>query len=115
MAAIDEAIAAWVGARDAAEVDRVLNGAGLVSGPVYSIADIFADAHYRERGMLVSVDDPDFGEVVMPGVVPKLSETPGAMPSPGAWPLGADNRAVLGGLLGLDDGELAALAAEGVI
>jgi formyl-CoA transferase len=115
VAAIDEVIAAWVGERDAAEVDRVLNGAGLVSGPVYSIADIFGDPHYRDRGMLVSVDDPDFGEVVMPGVVPKLSETPGEMPAAGAWPLGADNRAVYGGLLGLDDGELAALAAEGVI
>ncbi|MEP7105771.1 MAG: CoA transferase [Chloroflexota bacterium] len=115
VAAIDEVLAAWVGERDAAEVDRVLNGAGLVSGPVYSIADIFADPHYRDRGMLVSVDDPDFGEVVMPGVVPKLSETPGEVPPAGAWPLGADNHLVYGGLLGLDDAEIDQLAAEGVI
>src|SRR6202035_4491660 len=100
---------------DATEVDRVLNAAGIVSGPVYSIADIFNDPHYRDRGMLVTMQDPDLGEVVMPGVVPKLSATPGEVPPAGAWPLGADNRAVYGGLLGLDDAELAALAAEGVI
>jgi len=112
---IDAIIEAWVAERDAAEVDRVMSGAGLVSGPVYSIADIFADAHYRERGMLVSVEDPDLGELVVPGVVPKLSETPGEVPAPGGWPLGGDNQAVYGGLLGLSEAELAELSAEGVL
>jgi len=112
---IDAIIEAWVAERDATEVDRVMSGAGLVSGPVYSIADIFADAHYRERGMLVSVEDPDLGELVVPGVVPKLSETPGEVPAPGGWPLGGDNQAVYGGLLGLSEAELAELSAEGVL
>ena len=112
---IDAILEAWVGERDAAEVDSVLNGAGLVSGPVYSIADIFADAHYRERGMLVTVQDPTFGELVMPGVVPKLSESPGEVPPPGPWQIGSDNQAVYGGVLGLSDAEIAELAREGVL
>jgi crotonobetainyl-CoA:carnitine CoA-transferase CaiB-like acyl-CoA transferase len=114
-AEIDAVLADWVGEREAAEVDRVLNGAGLVSGPVYSIADIFADAHYRERGMLVTVEDPEFGELVMPGVVPKLSSSPGEVPPPGPWQIGADNQAVYGGVLGLSDLELAELSRDGVI
>jgi formyl-CoA transferase len=114
-AEIDAILEAWVGERDAAEVDRVMNGAGLVSGPVYSIAEIFADAHYQERGMLVTVEDPTFGQLVMPGVVPKLSESPGEVPPPGPWQIGADNQAVYGGVLGLSDAEIAELSREGVL
>ena len=114
-AEIDGLLAEWVAARDAAEVDRVMSEAGLVSGPVYSVADIFTDPHYREREMLVSVPDPVFGELVMPGVTPKLSSTPGSVPLGAGWEAGADNASVYGSLLGLSSAELAALASEGVI
>ena len=114
--AIDEMLQAWVGERDAAEVDRVLNAAGLVCGPVYSIADIFADAQFRERGMLVEAQAPELGPLVMPGVTPKLSGSEGSPAgAPAGWELGADNDEVYGELLGLDAAERAALAEKGVI
>jgi len=73
-----------------------------VCGPVYSIADIFNDAHYRARDMLVEAHDPHLGPFVMPGVTPKLSATPADMPPPGQWELGVDNEAVYRDLLGID-------------
>jgi crotonobetainyl-CoA:carnitine CoA-transferase CaiB-like acyl-CoA transferase len=114
-AALDEIIAAWVAERDAAEVDRIMTGAGVVCGPVYSVADIFIDPQYRARNMLVSMEDPDLGELVMPGIVPKLSETPGEIEFMGSQRLGVHNEEVFRGLLGLDAAEMASLSEEGVI
>jgi formyl-CoA transferase len=114
-AALDDIIQAWVAERDGAEIDRVMNENGIVCGPVYTIADIFADPQYRARDMLVAMDDPELGEVITPGVVPKLSRTPGAARWAGSWRLGEHNREVYGELLGLDGAELEALAREGVI
>ncbi len=112
---IDAMIQSWVGERDAAEVDRVMNEAGIVAGPVYSIADIFEDAHYRARQMLVSTTDPILGDYTMPGITPKFSATPGRAQAPGDWSLGADNEAVYGGLLGIGEEELRVLKEKGVI
>jgi crotonobetainyl-CoA:carnitine CoA-transferase CaiB-like acyl-CoA transferase len=114
-AALDDIIGAWVGERDAAEVDRLMNENGVVCGPVYTIADIFDDVQYRARDMLLTMDDPELGPLVTPGVVPKLSETPGEIHWTGSWRLGCHNREVYGELLGLDDEQLAALTDEGVI
>ncbi len=112
---IDAMLQDWVGARDAVEVDRVLDEAGLVCGPVYSIADIFDDPHYRARDMIVEVESPNFGRFAMPGVTPKLSATPAENQSPATFELGADNRRVYGRLLGIDDERLGVLAERGVI
>jgi formyl-CoA transferase len=114
-AELDEIIGAWVAARDAAEVDRVMNDSGIVCGPVYTIADIFQDPQYRARDLLVEMADPELGTIVSPGVVPRLSETPGELRWTGPWGLGSHNTEVYGGLLGLADGELRSLAEEGVI
>jgi crotonobetainyl-CoA:carnitine CoA-transferase CaiB-like acyl-CoA transferase len=112
---LDAIIGAWVGERDAAEVDRLLNANGIVCGPVYTIADIFEDPQYRARELLVEMEDPDLGTIVAPGVVPRLSETPGGARWTGSWQLGRHNAEIYGGLLGLPDAELNALAEEGVI
>jgi crotonobetainyl-CoA:carnitine CoA-transferase CaiB-like acyl-CoA transferase len=82
---------------------------------VYSVADIFIDPQYRARNMLVSMEDPDLGELVMPGIVPKLSETPGEIEFMGSQRLGVHNEEVFRGLLGLDAAEMASLSEEGVI
>lgn len=84
------------------------------AGPLYTIDDIFADPQYRARGNLVAVDDPELGPVVIPSVIPRLSATPGAIANLGP-PLGNANREIYGDLLGLDDAEIAALRATGVI
>ncbi|MDP6389873.1 MAG: CoA transferase [Alphaproteobacteria bacterium] len=83
-------------------------------GAVNSIADIFEDPQFAARENLVTLTEPDVGEVVVPGVVPKLSETPGRIDALGPA-LGSGNHAVYGELLGLDADEIAALREKGVI
>ena len=56
-----------------AEIDRVLNEAGVICGPIYTIADIFEDPQYRARGMLLEHEDPEFGRYIGPGIVPNES------------------------------------------
>ena len=73
---------------------RDLEGAEVPVGKIYSAADIHSDVHYRHRGMIEPVVLPDGQAIDIPGVVPKLSETPGRT----AWvgpALGAHQDAVL--------------------
>ena len=65
--------------------------------------------------MLLRHVDPEFGEFVGPGIVPKLSETPGAVRWSATWEEGSHNKDVYGGLLGLSDEEIAELRAEGIL
>ena len=112
---IEAIVAEWAGGLDAAEIDRVLNEAGVICGPIYTIADIFADEHFRARDMLVEHEDPELGTYIGPGIVPKFSETPGAVRWSATWEHGSHNRDVFGGLVGLSDEALAELGAEGVL
>ena len=114
-AEIEAIVAEWAGARDAAEIDRVLNEAGVICGPIYTIADIFQDPQFQARDMLVKHEDPEFGTYVGPGIVPKFSGTPCEVRWSAPWEEGSHNRDVYGGLLGLSDDELAELKAEGVL
>jgi crotonobetainyl-CoA:carnitine CoA-transferase CaiB-like acyl-CoA transferase len=115
MAELDGIIGAWAAERDAAEIDRILNDAKIVCGPVNTIADIFEDPQFRARDMLIPMDDPELGPITAPGIVPKLSGTPGAAAFTGSWTLGEFNDEIYGGLLELDEAERAALAEDGVI
>jgi crotonobetainyl-CoA:carnitine CoA-transferase CaiB-like acyl-CoA transferase len=112
---IERIVAAWVAELDAAEVDRTLNDAGVPCGPIYTVADIFEDAHFRARNMLIEHDDPELGPVTGPGIVPKLSRTPGTVRWSGRWEEGSHNREIYGGLLGFDDEALTALRADGIV
>jgi crotonobetainyl-CoA:carnitine CoA-transferase CaiB-like acyl-CoA transferase len=108
-------VADWAKRHTAAEIDRILNDAGVICGPIYTIADIFEDEQFRAREMLVRHVDPDFGEYIGPGIVPKFSETPGEVRWSASWEEGSHNRDVFGGLLGLSDGDLAELKEQGVL
>lgn len=112
--ALDAAIGAWTGGRSLTACLEELERAGVPAGPIYSMVDIAADPQYRARDMLVDVPADDL-TITMPGVVPKLAEAPGTIRHAGPVVLGADNRAVYGGLMGIPDDELARLAAEGLI
>ncbi|MFT4126726.1 MAG: CoA transferase [Gordonia sp. (in: high G+C Gram-positive bacteria)] len=113
---LDELIGRWSAGHSAAELTELLSAAGVVVGPVNTVAEVVADPHLRARGMIaehhdVRVDRPVLG----PGVVPQFSETPGRIRRAGAPEPGYDNDAVFGGILGLDADERAALQREGVI
>jgi crotonobetainyl-CoA:carnitine CoA-transferase CaiB-like acyl-CoA transferase len=112
---IEGIIRDWAAERDASEIDRVLNEAGVICGPIYTIADIFEDEQFRARDMLLKHEDPEFGEYLGPGIIPKFSETPGEVRWSATWEEGSHNREVYGGLLGLPDEEIDALRAEGVL
>jgi crotonobetainyl-CoA:carnitine CoA-transferase CaiB-like acyl-CoA transferase len=112
---IEGIVADWALRHDAAEIDRELNDAGVICGPIYTIADIFEDPQFQAREMLVEHVDPEFGPYLGPGIVPKLTRTPGSVRWSASWAEGSHNSEVYGGLLGLADDELAALREEGVI
>ncbi|HEY5429096.1 MAG TPA: CoA transferase [Solirubrobacteraceae bacterium] len=112
---LDDLIADWAGGHDAEQIDRTLNDAHVVCGPIYTIADIFEDPQFKARDMLIPHHDPDFGEYIGPGIVPKLSETPGEVRWSATWEEGSHNQEIYGDLLGLSAGELANLREEGVL
>jgi crotonobetainyl-CoA:carnitine CoA-transferase CaiB-like acyl-CoA transferase len=93
---LDQLIGAWAGEHTAEELDRIVNDAGVVCARVYTAQDIYEDPYFRERGLLVDHDDDVHGPMTVPGVVPKLSRTPGRIRSPARWTVGADDDALLG-------------------
>jgi formyl-CoA transferase len=113
VADIDGAISAWTGARDKAEALKILDEHDVPSGAIYSIADIAADAQYRAREMILNITTRDGYKVDVPGIVPKLSATPGGIRST-APRLGEDTEAVLQ-RAGVKAETIADLRAKGVI
>jgi succinyl-CoA---D-citramalate CoA-transferase len=111
---LDEIIGEFAAAHTAAELDELLNEGGVVCGPVYTARDVYEDPHFRERGLLVDHLDEVHGEMTVPGVVPRLSETPGGIRQAARWTVGADTPAVLEEL-GVDAAERERLAADGII
>ena len=97
VAAIDAAIEAWTSARSVADVVAALQAASVPVGRIFTVADIAADPHYRARGMIEHVTLPDGLVLDVPGVVPKLSRTPGTASRP-APALGEHTEAVLAAL-----------------
>ena len=91
---IDVAIGAWTQARTVEQVLAVLNAASVPVGRIYTAADIAADQHFQAREMILPVTTKDGLTVQVPGIVPKLSRTPGAI-TRGAPTLGEDTEAVL--------------------
>lgn len=110
---IDAAIGAWTRARTVDEVLRALDAAAVPAGRIYTVADIAADPHYAARGMLHEVRLDDGEALTVPGIVPKLSRTPGAHQR-NAPRLGQDTDAVMREL-GISDEQIAALKKRGVI
>ena len=94
VAEIDGAIGEWTAPRTVAEVLQALDAAAVPAGRIYTVADIAADPHYRARGMIETVHRPDGSPLEVPGIVPKLGRTPGAIRRP-APALGADTADVL--------------------
>jgi crotonobetainyl-CoA:carnitine CoA-transferase CaiB-like acyl-CoA transferase len=110
---IDAAISQWCSQHSLAEVIELLEAAGVPCGGIYSIADISNDEHFRARDMIQRHYLHDGTPVDMPGIVPKLSVTPGLTKWLGPE-LGAHTREVLGSI-GIQDAEFDALRIRGVV
>ncbi|HVW51261.1 MAG TPA: CaiB/BaiF CoA-transferase family protein [Trinickia sp.] len=112
-ALLDKAIGAWTQLHAIDDVLVALERAQVPAGRIYSVADIVADPHYQARDMLLQADLPGGVSVKMPGIVPKLSQTPGAVRWQGPA-LGEHTESVLRDL-GFDRGELERLRREGAV
>ena len=108
---VDDAVGGWFAARPRDEALRLMREASVTVGPVHTIADAFADRHFREREIIVDVEDRDLGCVAMHNIVPRLSQTPGAWRRPAPL-LGEHTDAILTEA-GLDRETIAQLRQEG--
>lgn len=113
VAEIDAAIGAWTSGRDIADVLETLDRARVPVGRVYTARDIYNDPHYRARDMILAQTTRDGHAVAVPGIVPKLSATPGGIRSP-APHLGGDTEAVLQNI-GLSPEQIRALREKGIV
>ena len=112
--ALNGELEAWLGQRTLDETMAQLIPAGGVVGPVYDAAQIMADPHIKAREDIIDIDDPELGPTKMLGIVPKFSETPGAVEHAGPT-VGEHNQKIYGEWLGLGESELAGLTEQGTI
>jgi len=110
---IDKAINNWTKQHTAEHVLKRLAGARVPSGPIYSVEDMFNDPHYRARGLFETVEYVG-GELEIPAIHPKLSETPGRTDR-GGPELGQHTDAVLREYLNLSDDQIHALRSEDIV
>lgn len=112
-AEIDAAIGGWCAARPSAEVLALMDGKRVPAGPIYNVEDMFADPHFRARGLFERVEI-DGKPLEIPALMPRLQGTPGGTEWPGPA-VGSHTDAVLGEVLGMDTAAIAALRADGVV
>ncbi len=110
---IDEAISNWSSQHGVDEVLAVLDQAEVPAGKIYNVADIASDPHYIDRGMIEKLTLKDGTQVDVPGIVPKLSRTPGFRPQL-APELGEDTHETLKSI-GLSEEQIKALLDKGII
>jgi formyl-CoA transferase len=113
VAEIDAAIGAWTQTRSIQEVLDALNAARVPVGRVYTAKDIFEDPHYKARDMILTQHTRDGDDIAVPGIVPKLSGTPGQIRS-SAPHLGDDTDSVLQ-QMGLSADNIATLRQKGIV
>jgi formyl-CoA transferase/succinyl-CoA--D-citramalate CoA-transferase len=111
---LHEHIRRWIATKTLGEALASLEAGGVPASPVNSIAHIAADPHFAARENLIRVPDSTHGELVQPGITPKLTATPGSVRR-GAPALGEHNEDVFCGLLALPRADLDALRTSGVV
>ncbi len=113
VAELDAAIGTWTIQHTVDEVLDVLAKASVPAGKIYTVADIAADPHYQARGMLQQVKMDDGSDLTVPGIIPKLSRTPGTHRR-NAPALGQDTDVILRNM-GLSDTQIEQLKAQGIV
>ena len=113
---LDTIIGAWAATRQPGEIIDTLSAAGVIAGPINTVAEVVRDPQFRARGMLVEHFDERIGRNVLgPGVVPVLSESPGGVRFAGSARPGQHNTEVYTGLLGLSETAIDELTEQGVL
>jgi crotonobetainyl-CoA:carnitine CoA-transferase CaiB-like acyl-CoA transferase len=113
-AELETLIGEWTSASPLADLQARLDEHDVPATRIYTMADIFNDPHFKARDMLVPTPDDDLGQVTLAGVVPKMSMTPGRLHWSGHR-VGQDTRQVLREMAELNDTQIDALQAEGVV
>jgi len=112
--AVDALVSEWTVSMSREDVLALCVASEVPAGAINSVEDIFNDPQFAARENLVTLDEPELGPVTVPGVMPKLSRTPGKLKSLGPA-FGGANDKIYGGLLGLTPDDIAALKKDGVI
>lgn len=111
---LDNIIARWTTANTLQQIELILDSVGVPASRIFNIADIFADSHYRARGMLVPTPDDELGTVTLASPVPRLSETPARVNHAGRR-IGEDTRRVLQEVAELSDDAIDRLVAAKIV
>ena len=114
MEELDEIISAWTSQHPVDEILRILDGAGVPAGKIYTAKEMLEDPHFQARQNIVYVQDPELGPFPMQNVTPKLSHTPGEVRWTGPR-LGQHNDEVYRQLLEMSPSELEELHKKGVV
>ena len=114
VAEIDAAIGVWTAKLTVDEVLAALDRASVPAGRIYTVADIAADPHYQARGMIEQVQMDDGSTLAVPGIIPKLSRTPGGHRRNAPLGIGQDTDAVLRDI-GLSAEQIQALKDRGIV
>ncbi|BCI52341.1 CoA transferase [Mycolicibacterium litorale] len=113
---LDKIIGDWAADRQPADIIATLSAAGVIAGPINTVADVVTDPQLNARGMIAEHWDERVERTVLgPGIVPVLSESPGEIRNAGPARPGHHNDEVYTGILGKTADELAELRAEGVL
>lgn len=113
---LDKIIGDWAAARRPEDIIDTLSQAGVISGPINTVAEVVADPQMQARGMIADHWDERIQRFVKgPGIVPVLSETPGDIRCSGSSRPGQHNDEIYTGLLGHSAEEINTLHAEGVV
>ena len=110
---IDAAIGVWTATLSVAQVLELLDAASVPAGRIYTVADIATDPHYQARDMILQTVMADGSTLALPGIVPKLSRTPGSHRR-NAPEIGQDTDAVLQDI-GLTPAQIQALKDKGIV
>ena len=112
VAELDQAIGAWAKTMTTDQALQLLDSVAVPAGKIYTIADIASDPHYKARGNIQTIQMQDGSKLDVPGVIPKLSRTPGSIKTL-APNIGENTDEILRSI-GLTDAQLASLKERGV-
>ena len=115
MEELDRLINEWTATRTVADVDSLMQEAGVPAGRIYRAPDMIEDPHFQARESIVDMPTDEWPDLKMQNIFPKMSKTQGEIRWTGNKTLGAHNKEVYGDLLGLSDEELATLTEKSII